>query len=342
MTRFANLPLIKFTGVDVPIRSPSWSEWALRYGHTLKANMSNFESSLIVITTPCQSPISGFISLGFLIAQLEQNIGSLDSDSYFDFLYELPAGTKIKRRKTTSKRPAKFSIQRSRTRDGGIQMRKVGGRNVKGASRVFLTRGRCLDYVIDDDSEATGNDALNDYVARELITSISDQIPSNQNWRSNLDSIVVAGPVGGNSSPRRQYEKTELVLSDGSRFSIAQTLAIKEWKGTSDHSPHYCRFFNTANRSQDVPQLIRKSNLVIFTSVESYLRFASQFQTQTKVMVVSRDMGDSKFEMLDSALRAHLDRATPNPQCDVDALESPPVGIQVFYFGKIEKREKQW
>ena len=219
-------------------------------------------------------------------------------------------------------------------------MRKLGGPKRNGTKR-FLTHARCLDYVIDDDLEATGNDALSDYIARELITSISGEIPIDQNWRSNLDSIVVAGPVGGNSSPRRQYEETELVLSDGSRFSIAQTLAIKEWKGTNDHSPHYCRFFNTANRCQDVPQLIRKSNLVIFTSVESYLRFASQFKTQTKVMVVSRDMGDSKFEMLDSALRAHLDRATANPQCDVDALESP-VGIQVFYYGKIEKRERQW
>ena len=339
-------PKIQFDLEHSASHFPDWAKWACKFGHELKSELNELRSGLIVITTPCQSPLGGIIGLGFLVAELEKKIERRDIDSYFEFLYSLPGGTKVKYNDPKGATPKTFMLLRTRTPGVEIKMRQVGGRGQSRTTRrsSYLPKNKCLDYVLENEAEsqATGNDALTDYSAIPLLEFMSDKIPHDQNWRSNLDSIVIAGPTAGLSSPRKQLENTVLSSNEESQFSLARILGVKEWKENRDQSPHYCRFFNTPKAQKDLPEILAESKLVVFTSASSLIRYSSRFKRQLKVLVVSRDIGDSMTESLDDHLWRHRKESDlPSSQL-TDKFEKPPNGIQVLFYGHEVREVPGW
>ena len=338
-----DLPSFEFDGdTSAP---PDWASWAANLGYDFFAHRSSLSSELIVISTPCQSPLGGTVALGWLLGELELPIGKRDAGSYFELLLSLPAGTRVKRVDRGGARPKEYALRLNRT-DDEIEMRQVGGRGMRrnDTSLHFLRRDFSLNYVVvgTDDRESSGNDALSESGSIPFYEHISARIPVEQNWKANIDSIVIAGPTGGHSSPRGQLESVSLRLNDEQSKTISELLAVREWKQSGDLTPHYSRFFNAAKSGKDLPEIIAKSTFVIFTSPDSFQRFGHLFEQQVKLLVFSRDVGDSKLELLESALLRHMKNA-PKPEGEfVNEFEQPPSGVQLMFFGRRVLQEPEF
>ena len=323
-----------------------WVQWAVSLGFDFHRQRELLESELVIVTTPCQSPIAGIIGIGWLIAELENQIRRDDAASYFEHLLSLPVGTRVKRIDQLGTKPKEYSLRNKRN-DSEIEMKQVGGRGARksGSTKHFLVRKHSLNYIVagEEDREASGNDALCNSQSIRYYQQMSPRIPSNQNWKANIDSIVFAGPTAGNSSPRKNLRALRFLLDNQNEGkSVADLLAVREWKESGDQTPHYSRFFNAAKSRNDIPEIIAKSQLVFFTSVESFLRFGDSFAKQIKILVLSRDIGDSKVELLESKLSLHLRNATKLDSEVINKFEQPPIGIQLLFFGRRILQEPEW
>lgn len=327
--------------------SPTWTDWAFEFGYQLRKRTSEFLSNLIVCTTPCQSPLSAVISFGFLVGELEDQIGMCDANTYFEYLYSLPADTLVKMNASNAAKPNVYKLTAERIPREHIIIKQVSGRLRRrhADAKVFLTRSSSLNYVVDRGNEEAlkGLDALLNYPAAILAERISENIPVDQNWRANLTSIVIAGPTGGHCSPRSQFESAFFALNDEVRFSLAEILAVKEWKSPQDQTPHYSHFFNSSSRKQgDATGTLANAKLAVFTSVDSFLRFSEQFQKQIQVVVLPRDIDASRMERFDAAIRRHMERADLLTCNQLARFPQPPTGIQLFCCGASKRKEKKW
>lgn len=351
-----NLPSFQFSSSQLesvssePVASPKWADWAVELGRFIFQNQQSLKNGLVVVSAPCQSSLAGVISLGYLLGEFEKKLGCKDADSYFEHLLSLPAGTEVKKVDKKGARPKVYKLlqKESRTNDQ-IKMWQVRGRGMRndgGKRDEYLPRKLALNFVVvgNEEQGSAGNDSLVDSAAVPFFESMLSSIPDDQNWRTNLDSIVVAGPTGGHASPRSLFDSATLCLNDELRMPIGEVLSVREWKTTSDQSPHYCRFFNAAkSRSKEkLPQIISKSNLVVFTSVESLIRFQAKFEPQVKLCVVSRDAGDSKFELLDPFVRSYVRDAEPLDAVFGELGVQAPVGIQLLSLGRKVLKEPEF
>ena len=340
----AELPRLQFANSESSTCAPRWFTWALEFGKQLSVNRSALESGLVFITAPCESPMLGALALGTLSHLLETQSDNVELEQHFESLFQMPAGTLVKRKVAAKNRPRVYKLLSDRSRENGIRMRAYKASKKFKDCTFFLTEQAALTYVLEDE-EVTDPElvhALTPYPGAALMEKISPSIPDSQTWRNNLDQILISGPTGGNSSPKKQFAGTSLVNCEGEGLGLHEMLAVKEWKSSKTHGPYYSRFLNSSAAKAEFPAVARKAKFVFFNSVDSYIRFTDKFSTQLQVVVCARDIDSHKTERLYSKLYAFNDRAQKFSADTTSAFKKPPFGIQAFFMGAKVMKEKKW
>lgn len=338
------LPAIQFNEAENPIDAPDWFSWGIRFGHQLSQSRSSLDSGLILITTPCESPLLGTVALGTLSHLLETQSDNVEREQHFESLFHMPTGTLVKRKAENKSRPRVYKLLSSRSREDGIKMKMVKGPKKFKDCVITLSPQAALTYVLEDEEETCTDrvHSLSPYPGAAFMEQISATIPESQTWRNNLDQILISGPTGGNSSPKKQLAGTSLVNCEGEGLELHEMLAVKEWKSGKTNGPYYSRFLNSSASKAEFPEVVRKARFVLFNSVDSYLRYTDKFSTQLQVVVCSRDVDSHKTERLYAKLYAYRDRAQKFDAEVFSAFETPPFGIQLLFLGAKGKKEKKW
>lgn len=317
--------------------------WAADFGYRLGAQQEALAGSLIVITAPCQSVLPAAVALGYLIRQLEAPLPESGIESHFDMLWNMPVGSQVKYLLKGKKTPDTYEILKDREPGEYIKIRCVAGRRQRRLSGTVaqLPFAKCVEYQpVDSESNgANSTDSLSPYPAARQLKSISEAIPESQNWQKKLEGISIVGPTNGNSSPRRHFDSCAFVFEDETRVTFSDLLAVGEWKA-SKHTPTYSRFVSSARNHKIGGEAVEQSELVIFTSPEAYRRYDSKLDRQIKVLVISRDLDESKLEILDLMLRKYL--KDPAPRELSVSLPKPPDGIQLLALGEKPEAETSW
>mgnify|MGYP003145442075 CR=1 FL=1 len=337
-------PEIQFGDQNQIVKSPTWFTWAYAFGRFLVENEQALEAGLIVVTSPCQSPLIGAVGLGALVKLLERQTNTTDNDKYFEQLFSLPTGTLVRWKPKRKARTKVFKLLKDRCRKKGIKMRQVSGSRKDSNASYFLTQQAALSYVVDS-VEQTDPDlthSLSRYPGAAIIEKISQDISPEQNWRNNLDDIVFAGPTGGHSSPKKQMTSTRLFYTESHGMGLHELLAVKEWIKNSQQTPHFSRFLNSSKNKKEIPQIVKKSRFVFYNSIDSFLRFTDRFESQVQVLVSSRNVDSNKLERLLGKLHSYKERAVPVAPEIMDQIPCPPVGLQLIDYGSKKKREKKW
>ena len=125
------------------------------------------------------------------------------------------------------------------------------------------------------------------------------------------------------------------------QFSLSDLLGVNEWR-SSDHTPSFSRFVSSAGRGRDAVRLLQSAAIVVFTSAEAWLRYSDELDQQLQVVVISRDLDESKLDSLDRFMRNHVELAEEIAPDIVASLPPPPAGIQQFNVGPKRKAENSW
>jgi len=338
------IPRVQFSSSEHPSDAPDWFRWGVRFGQQLSISRSSLESGLILLTTPCESPLLGTLALGMLSHLLEMQSDNVEQEQHFESLFQMPSGTLVKRKAENKSRARVYKLLSNRCREDGIKMKMVKGPKKFKDCVITLSPQAALTYVLEDEEETCKDrvHSLSPYPGAALMELISSTIPDSQTWRNNLDQILISGPTGGNSSPKKQLAGTSLVNCEGEGLELHEMLAVKEWKSSKVHGPYYSRFLNSSAAKAEFPEVARKARFVLFNSIDSYLRYTDKFSTQLQVVVCSRDVDSHKTERLYAKLYAYRDRAQQFDSDVLPAFESPPFGIQLFFLGAKGKKEKKW
>lgn len=351
-----------FEGDSTFTTLPDWVRWSISLGLGFPVSSIAGPRGMLLVSTPCESPIAGLVSLGIVMRDLAR-AGATDVENHADAVRGW-AGQYLSRCRTCEVRcdPGKagcgFTVESSgelskvgdnagerRTRffveslggDGTLTLREARRRNAQQSPTIWRfgsghNPNRVLSQFLPDGwpmPEAVQPMAALDVTPHRLLAP--DWSPVDE-WRSqSYSGACLVGKRAGTADMQRGLERVGFAL-DGNRYHLPAMLSIMGWSGKTVSR---LRFYNSRrgggfgfDRPGSNPEVTIVDGARELADVVS---FEKVFGSSSMIGVVPRDSDTNDLQGLSLA----LDERHYGPQgAGAPALDPPPPGITIQWMAR--------